>query len=269
MISNLKRPLAALAACLGLSLPAAATTYSAIDYTDLWGTTSPLENGWGINLIQQNNVIFGTMFVYGPDGTARWYSASDLSSSNGGTTWTTTLAQTTGPYFGAAWTGNAQATAVGTITINFTGPNSGTLSYTVNGVPVTKNITRFSLRANDLTGHYLGGALAKCADGSGILIFDTLTVTQSATSILMNVVWNVTATVTGNCNFNGSYATQGRLAAVSGNFSCTYSNNASGNVGTFSVSNIESSQHGFSGAFSATDQFCSMNGHFGGVKDVF
>ncbi len=235
----------------------------------LWGTTAPLENGWGINLIQQNNVIFGTMFVYGPDGTARWYSASDLSSSNGGTTWTTTLAQTTGPYFGAAWTGNAQATAVGTITINFNGPNSGTLSYTVNGVPVTKNITRFSLRANDLTGHYLGGALAKCADGSGILIFDTLKVTQSATSILMNVVWNVTATVIGNCDFNGTYTTQGRLAAVSGNFSCTYSNNASGNVGTFSVSNIESSQHGFSGAFSATDQFCSMNGHFGGLKDVF
>src|SRR5258708_78203 len=259
MIWKLKGALGGAAAGLGLSLPAAATTYSAIDYTDLWGTTAPLENGWGINLIQQNNVIFGTMFVYGPDGTARWYSASDLTSSNGGTTWTTTLAQTTGPYFGAAWTGNAQATAVGTITINFNGPNSGTLSYTVNGVPVTKNITRFSLRANDLTGHYLGGALAKCADGSGILIFDTLKVTQSATSILMNVVWNVTATVIGNCDFNGTYTTQGRLAAVSGNFSCTYSTNASGNVGTFSVSNIESSQHAFSAPSSATDQFSSMN----------
>src|SRR6202011_3514735 len=118
---------------------------------------------------------------------ARWYSASDLSSSNGGTTWTTTLAQTTGPYFGAAWSGSAQATAVGTITINFTGPNNGTLSYTVNGVSVTKNIQRFSLRANDISGNYLGGAIAKCANGSNILIFDVLTVTQNATSIQMNV----------------------------------------------------------------------------------
>ena len=41
-------------------LPAQATTYST-DYTDLW--YNPNESGWGLNLIQQYQTMFGTLFV--------------------------------------------------------------------------------------------------------------------------------------------------------------------------------------------------------------
>jgi hypothetical protein len=46
-------------------------TYNA---SDIWWV--PEESGWGLNLIHQGNTLFGTLFVYGSDGTPRWYSAS-------------------------------------------------------------------------------------------------------------------------------------------------------------------------------------------------
>lgn len=267
MISNFKRALAALTACLGLALPAGATTFSAADYTDLWGTVSPsLENGWGVNLTQQNDTIFATLFVYGTDNSARWYSASALTSSNG-TSWTGQLAQTTGPYFGAAWSANATPTVVGSMTINFSDPNNGVLTYTVSGVQVTKSIQRFTLRGNNLAGNYLGGLTARCTNNQLVFVFDTLTVTHNATTIAMRVDFYNANGVPSVCNFNGNYGQQGRVASISGQYSCTFGSTA-GNQGTFSITALEASRNGFNGAFTGTDQFCSMSGQFGGIRDV-
>ena len=87
--------------------------------------------------------------MYGADNSARWYSASELAPSGGGTTtWTGALYESRGPYFGAATfdPGSVTRPPVGSMTLNFTGPNSAVLQYTVNGANVTKNISRFSLR---------------------------------------------------------------------------------------------------------------------------
>ena len=78
MIQRLKRHAVAFIASLAVSLPAAATTYGT-DYTDLWWNQN--ESGWGINLIQQYEVIFATLFAYGADNSNRWYVASSLSGS--------------------------------------------------------------------------------------------------------------------------------------------------------------------------------------------
>src|SRR5215211_6735666 len=77
MFKTIARLGAAFIAAMGLSLSAAASTFS-IDYSDLWGggQPAPTEAGWGLNLIQQGDVIFGTMFVYGADNTARWFSVT-------------------------------------------------------------------------------------------------------------------------------------------------------------------------------------------------
>jgi len=72
MTSLLRRIAFAFVAAVGISLPASATTFS-IDYTDLWYI--PTESGWGLNVIQQGNVMFATLFVYGTDNTPRWYVA--------------------------------------------------------------------------------------------------------------------------------------------------------------------------------------------------
>jgi hypothetical protein len=271
MFKSIARLGAAFIAAITLSLPAAASTFS-IDYTDLWGggQPNPTENGWGLNLIQQGDIIFATMFVYGPDNTARWYSASALAPSGGSTTWSGQLAQTTGPYFGTNWNNaSVAATVVGTMTVTFSSANAGTLTYSVNGVNVAKPISRFSLRAPNLNGHYIGGAVANCNNGGpGVLIFDNLTVTQNGTSVSMGVQFFNGQGVSSNCTFNGTLTTTGRTGSIGGNYSCTIGGNP-GNVGAFSITNLESSINGFNGNYSASDQFCpSQAGRFGGVRDV-
>ena len=96
----LRRFAAAAFASLAFALPASATNFST-DYTDLW--FNPSESGWGVNVIQQGNTLFATLFVYGTDQSPRWYVASGLVASSS-TVFSGQLFQTTGPYFGAAWT---------------------------------------------------------------------------------------------------------------------------------------------------------------------
>jgi hypothetical protein len=152
--------------------------------------------------------------------------------------------------------------------LNFSGPNAATLTYNVGTVSVSKQIVRFTWRGNNLTGNYLGGATAKCTNGSNVFIFDNLTVTQNVAQVSMRVDWFPALNVQGTCNFNGTYTAQGKLGTVTGNFTCSYTNGAAGNVGTFTVSAIEAGVNGFHGSFSGTDQYCSMTGKFGGVRDV-
>ena len=70
----MKKFLAALV--LALALPVHAANPFGTDFSDLW--FNPAESGWGVNLNHQMDVIFATLFVYGPDGKAKWYVASDL-----------------------------------------------------------------------------------------------------------------------------------------------------------------------------------------------
>src|SRR5271169_256215 len=95
MMNLLKRLLPALIlALLLLPLRAAAT-----DYTDIWYL--PSESGWGVNLVQADNVIFATFFIYGPGNVPTWYTAVLYSDSNGN--FAGNLYSTVGTYFGAPW----------------------------------------------------------------------------------------------------------------------------------------------------------------------
>ncbi|HEY4999448.1 MAG TPA: hypothetical protein VII36_09900 [Usitatibacter sp.] len=271
MTKTIRRYAMALLASFAVCLPAAATT-SGDDYTDLWWA-GQAESGWGMNLMQQGGVIFATMFVYGTDNTPRWYVATMLPSS--ATVYTGQLLSTTGTYFGAGSFTTGTATPVGNMSVNFISPYAGTLSYTVNGTGVTKSIIRESFAQNNLTGHYLGGLTAmgtNCHNGTTdgpILIFDTLTVTQSGSQLGMTVDFFASNTgATSRCTFNGTLTAQGRVGFVSnGTWSCTFGGSP-GNQGTFTLDMVDGSQNGFNARFAGSDQFCTYNGFFGGLKDV-
>ena len=267
MIRLLKRHGAAFLATLAISLPVSATTYS-IDYTDLWWNEN--ESGWGVNLIQQYETIFATLFVYGNDNTARWYVASNLVPSGGSqNVFTGPLYQTTGTYFGAGtFAQPIGVTPVGTMTFSFSGPASGVLSYSVNGVNVTKLITRQNWRNNVLTGRYIGGLTANGTNCHGvsngpILAFDNLNVAQSGTAVTMTVTYFTSSTTQSSCTFSGTYTPSGRLASINGSWSCT-----NGNQGSFSMPTVEASGNGFNSVFTGSDQYCTYNGYFGGVRDI-
>jgi hypothetical protein len=266
-----KRIAACIAVSLACTLPAHAST-SSVDYTDLWYI--PAESGWGINLIQQNNVIFATLFVYGTDNTPRWYVASDLESSNG-TSFSGTLFRTSGPYFGAAWTNTGVPPAVvGNMTLVFNTPTTATLTYTADGATVTKNVQRQSWRAENLTGSYLGGLTAIASgcngvDNGKVLIFGpSVTVAHNTDgAVSMTVNFNTNTGAPSVCTFNGTYGQSGKLGTVTGTWSCTVGGSPFNN-GTFTMSELQATVRGFNARFQGSDQFCQYAGNFGVARDV-
>jgi hypothetical protein len=274
MIRYLSRLLACLAAAL--ALPAAATTHSP-DYTDLWYL--PAESGWGINIIQQNDTVFATLFVYGSDGTPRWYVAPALrsvASPPGENLFSGSLFSTLGTFYGAPWGGPTTNAQVGTLAISFSSPSNGAISYTVNGVVVTKSIVRQTWANNVLTGNYIGGLTANgtnCRNNvpnGPILISGDLTIGHSnfAAPIFRVDFFNANGGA-GTCTFTGSYAQDGRLGRVnSGTYSCQIQGVSNPPVGTFTLSQIEANVNGITARFVGSDQNCNYDGYFGGTRDV-
>jgi len=282
MTRTLRFAAIALVAALGLAQTARATTYST-DYTDLWYI--PAESGWGLNLIQQNQTMFGTLFVYDTTTAPHWYVASDLEPiSNGNTTtWQGTLYSTTGPYFGAVPfnSGNVTTSVVGTMNIVFTSDTTASLVYVINSASITKSIQRQTFRNNVLTGNYLGGLTAlgtNCGNGVSngpILPFELLTITHTnptstPSQVTMTVDFNPNAqqVTQSHCTFSGAYIQSGRLGSITnGNWSCTV-NGQSANAGTFTMTQIDAGTNGINAKFHGSDQFCTYDGQFGGIRDI-
>ena len=269
MTSTFRRFAAALLATFAIALPASAGTTYSTDYTDLW--FNPAESGWGVNLIQQYETIFATLFVYGADNSARWYVASDLRGS-GQNNFTGTLYQTTGPAFTAPWTGGAVVTPVGSMTFTFASANTGTLTYVVNGASVTKQIQRQTFRTNTLSGPYLGGLTAVASacnnpsDNGFTLSTGVMSVTQNGNSISIRVEFKNAGGTPGVCGWSGTYTAAGRLGTITGTSSCTVGSATTS--GNFTMSEVDVGKNGFSAVYSGRDSFCTNTGYFGGIRDV-
>lgn len=271
MTSLFRRFFATIAATFAIALPASATTYS-IDYTDLW-YAGQSEAGYGLNVVQQYNTIFATLYVYGPDSQPRWYFASGMTGS--ANSYTGQLYRTTGPVVTSnPFPGFSSITPVGTMTLNFNSAITGTLTYSVDGATVTKQIARNTFAGNVLTGRFLGGMTANASsctnsqNNGPALIFGDLIVTQTGNSVAMRVDFFNGAGLPSTCNFTGTFAPQGRFGTISnGTMSCTQGSQ-SVNQGSFTMTQIDSGINGMSSVFTGGDQFCQYNGRFGGLKDV-
>lgn len=245
-----------LAIALAFATPAFAATSFSTDVTDLWW--NPDESGWGVNLIQQNNIVFATFFVYDANGRAHWFVASDMagtSASRTGVTFQGDLFETAGPYFAVSFNPAAVArNRVGTATIQIAFPATGTLTYTVNGTTVTKSIRRQTWAANDVSGTYDGTRTAGCT--GGFSSFQAIQIAQSQTAFSM------TGNLAGSsCRFGGDYSQEGHLGASRGTFTCD-----NGLQGTYGLSEIEVSPFGFTARYSGTERGCTVDGRVGGVR---
>ena len=116
---------------------------NAFNFQDLWWNAN--ESGWGVNLTHQEDTLFATLFTYGPTGQPMWYVMPDgprTGATNTAVTFSGPLYRTTGPAFNAnPWT-PINAITVGNMSFTFTDGNTGTMTYTIDGVPVTKQIKR-------------------------------------------------------------------------------------------------------------------------------
>jgi lysyl endopeptidase len=117
-----------------------ASRASATNYQDLWWA-GQAESGWGVNFTHQGTIIFATLFTYASDNRGLWLVATMNKQADG--SFSGDLLRTTGPAFNAVpWAPPITFTTVGTMRAAFSDGITGTLTYSVDGVPVTKAIQR-------------------------------------------------------------------------------------------------------------------------------
>lgn len=259
-----------LLACMFLALAIASMSNvaRATDYGDLWW--NPAEGGWGMQTAHQADSLFITFYVFGVDGKPTWFTALATATAPGGSTFTGTLVTTVGPYYGGPFAPPAVNRSAGTVTFQASSPTRGTVTYTVDGVTVTKPVERFLLSSLNLSGTYFGSFLSvqhSCANpasnglfnGSGqFTIVHTAAQQVTITAVLSDNLVNFT------CTYQGIYGQLGRIGSINGTYQCS-----DGHAGTWNANEIElSSLGGILGRYSATNlaPACQITGGFGGLK---
>jgi hypothetical protein len=185
---------------------------------DLWFRgDSP---GWGLNFIEQGDGAFATLFVYDAQHRPRWYSASQLRAMgnvDGWPTWSGTLEESTGPYFGGPFDASqVKRRAVGTMTFSvdpFGPSNAGRIAYTIDGVSVSSGVERFGFRKNDMTGSYQGHVVMRSDDPRGLSYDDaTFSIDDRQGLATMTIKIDTGST----CTFTSSVKQYGSQLAVAG-----------------------------------------------------
>jgi hypothetical protein len=258
---------AALFSTVLLIAPQVGATSFSTDQSDLWWTDPPSsENGWGIQLVQRNSTIFATMFVYGAGGAPTWYVAN-MTPSGGPLSWSGALFTATGSPFSAVPYNSSLFTPrqVGTMTWTATSVTTGSLTYSVDGVPVSKNLTRQFLAFEDYSGHY-GGGIHQVATGCAnpglngtIENVGILDIAQSGSTVTLAAF----PTTGGSCSYAGALTQAGQMGSVAGSFVCS-----SGESGTFQLFEMQVNITGMTGRFTAHSATlgCTLTGWFGGLR---
>jgi hypothetical protein len=225
--------LGVLALCALSSLPARAVSGSS-DYSGLWYNAS--ENGWGMNVIQQEQILFITLFIYGANNQPTWFVASSTtfaSASGGDRTYTGPLYATTGTPFSTNPFNPASVTVAQVGTITFVGKADGTatVSYTASGSTVNKTVVRqtwaqpqFTLNvATPYTGANSStatGCTVASNNGPSNGTFDQMALYINGSAMRLELT--TPPTDAGNCAFQASnYVQEGRYGKATMTGTCS------------------------------------------------
>ena len=197
-----------------------AQTMVSTDMSDLWW--NPSESGWGLQVNQSDNLLFVTIFIYRSDGSPLWVTAQLTNVS--GTTFSGNVFLSSGPYFGAPVFNTALVSTapVGTMTFTSTGVLTATITYSISGVTVTKNIQRQPLVLEPVSGTYTGSAnltASSCTSAANNAAGNfgyTLVLNQAGAAI--NGSFQLAGA--GQCTFTGTYTEFGRMGTYSTNYTC-------------------------------------------------
>jgi hypothetical protein len=236
---------------------------SGYDYSDSWWT--PAESGWGLQLVQQRDIVFATLYVYGSDGTARWYSGAlaftGLTPQAHTPNYEGDIYQTTATWFGAPQFPSSGVVyrKVGTMRIAGESMTRATLFYTVDGVAVQKSIERTTFRLDEYAGGYDGALVvtaSKCTNpaNDGTRTFPAaLAITQTGTA--MTIVAALPARI---CTYAGTYSQSGRLGNLASTYTCT-----NGEFGTLFFEEMNVQRFGVMGRLFGVDNAgCRIEGSF-------
>ena len=247
------------------AFPASATPQHKLA-AGLW--IDPNESGWGLSLFHQGSTVFGSLFVYGPDGQPRWYTASNMVSTDDGplhdhpgTGASGDLFEATGPWFGGSFDPSKVARRkVGTISID-PGFGRGGILYTIDGVTVSKSdVIAFTFRADNISGDYIGYRWQPPAGefNGGPEVKDEVTmhITDNGSTIAMTTIG--TEPSHPGCAYSGPRSQNRDFVSVSGSFTC------SGTSGTWFMG-VDVTPDGIIGSFSGNG-VSSFWGRIGGSR---
>lgn len=260
------------AAALALHAAHAPATNVTTDVTDIWWPNS--EVGWGIQLIQNADVIFATMFVYGTENQPLFFVALLENPPGGGTgTWTGPLYVSHGPWFGAPWSpALAGEVAVGTMTFSLTGIGTGTLDYTVGATSVSKVLDRQALKLENNDGSYrfahtwtTSGTGCTASDAfvpaSGAVVGDLSILHVDADTAAISLQWKLAPVEL--CSVSAAYTQVGRFGQYQGTLNCPTRS------GSFTMFEIANRVKGLSGRYTIDWTYnCRYQGRFGGVSNA-
>jgi len=253
---------------LCLFLLTAVTAARATDYTDLYFVAT--EPGSGYNVVQSENFIFITFFIYGPDKRPTWYTAQ-LSDPNSTGNFNGPLYATMGTFDGSPYSMiDSSIVQVGTASFQPTSPYTAKLVYIVTSPPnlaatVTKLIQRQTLTVITLGGTYFGGqagAYSGCSNaGNNGPYTDgfNLQVTQLTSG---NVTFQFDYGSGLSCTLSGTLVQYGQLYTVpTTTYLCSDGLNTNA-----AMSEIKATSLGIEGRFAASDVGggCREDATFGG-----
>lgn len=235
------------------------------DFSDVWATAA--EDGWSVLFVQQDFTIFAAMYVYGPDGKATWYAAALAYQGRNTFVWSGDLFTATGPWFASTPFASSAVTVavVGTMTFSasLTDLRKGTLTYTVNGMQVEKQIQRYLFAYEHFGGIYSGvmsrqGTGATCdSAGNSSALPVSVEIEHNSTAMAI-----VTRSNANTCTFPGTYTQAGHFGQLLGSYVCT-----SGDHGNFAFGEMAVSYYDFRSRLRFTDQTgCMWESYMNGIK---
>lgn len=202
---------------LALGMPARVQALTA-NYADWWWNDQ--QSGHGLNIGQQNDVLFVSWFTYDETGGGMWLT---MSATLAGTRATGDWVRTTGPALGTPFDpAKVTRTVVGTGTLTFGSLHDATLDWTVNGKSGSVTLTRMTW-ATRLPNAAQAGRIylnvAGCAGGTSLNVPISSTYTTSGSTL--TVVDDYRPTGTKVCTMTGTLVPSGSYLFVSGTYACT------------------------------------------------
>jgi hypothetical protein len=126
---------------------------AAPNFEDLWWASPPgAENGWGVNITHQGDILFATWFTYDAQRRPLWLVMS-RGEKTGPNTYSGDLYRSRGPAFNAATWSDAHLDKAGSATFAFSDADNGTFTATVDGATRVKAITRLAFASPSTVCH--------------------------------------------------------------------------------------------------------------------
>ena len=267
-VARILRRVRVVALCLAALVapaPASASAFST-NQSDIYNAAN--ESGWAIELVQQADVIFATIYTYDANMNPIFYSATLFvagTGASGNAIWGGDLILSNGPWFGGAFDeSKVVRRKVGTMNYVPQDATGGTVTFTVDGVLVTKQISRVTLKFDNYSGVYQGSykiVASGCTNpsDSGLFYINAVfTVTQGTNALTI-----VTSEQDGtSCTYPGDYVQFGQFADSLGSFACTNGIKGSNRFFEMNVTPTD-----FRGRISGTDSLgCTLTGSFAGIR---